>query len=88
MLEIPIPASCNVVEQPFRTYRSGAYQEVKGDKVYVYLDRLAGNFMWQIELLPRYAGDFTLNPVKAELMYFPTKSGNNEVKRVEVVSGQ
>jgi hypothetical protein len=88
MLEIPIPASCTVVEQPFRTYRSGAYQEVKGDKVYVYLDRLAGNFMWQIELLPRYAGDFTINPVKAELMYFPAKSGNNEVKRVEVVSGQ
>ncbi len=84
MLEIPIPASCTVAEQPYRPYRFGAHQEVKGDKVYVYIDRLAGNFTWQIELLPRYAGAFTLNPVKVELMYFPTKSGNNEVKRVVV----
>jgi len=84
MLEIPIPASCTVAEQPYRPYRFGAHHEVKGDKVYVYIDRLAGNFTWQIELLPRYAGAYTLNPVKVELMYFPTKSGNNEVKRVVV----
>jgi hypothetical protein len=84
MLEIPIPASCTVAERPARPYYRGAYQEVKGDKVYVYVDRLAGNFTWQIELLPRYAGAFTLNPVRVELMYFPTKSGNNEVKRVVV----
>ncbi len=85
MLEIPIPAGCTMVDRGYSAYRFGnAYQEVKGDKVYVYVNKIAGKFTWSIPVLPRYAGGFIMNPVKAELMYFPTKSGNDEVKRVTV----
>jgi hypothetical protein len=30
-----------------------------------------GNYYFEIELEPRYAGNYHLNPAKAELMYFP-----------------
>jgi hypothetical protein len=85
MLEVPIPAGCTVIERGYVPSDWGnVYQEVKGDKVYVYVNRITENFMWTIPVLPRYAGEFTMNPIKAELMYFPTKSGNDGIKRITV----
>ncbi|MFV0468417.1 MAG: hypothetical protein ACK5MK_05760 [Dysgonomonas sp.] len=39
-----------------------------------------GQHVFDVELLPRYTGRYTLNPAKAELMYFPTFYGNEEIK--------
>ena len=45
-----------------------------------------GNYTFEIELLPRYTGKYTLNTAKAELMYFPTFNANNETKKVFIKS--
>jgi hypothetical protein len=34
--------------------------------------------------MPRYSGKYTLNPAKAELMYFPMFNANNELKKVTI----
>jgi hypothetical protein len=45
----------------------------------------AGNYSFEIELLPRYTGSYTLNTARIEHMYFPVLSGQNEIQRVKVV---
>ncbi|MFN3403960.1 MAG: alpha-2-macroglobulin family protein [Cytophagaceae bacterium] len=82
MVEIPIPAGCHYGEKikgtGFETYR-----EYKKDKIIVFFERFyPGTEIVKIELLPVYKGKFTLNPSKAESMYFPTIYGNNTIKTV------
>ncbi|MBT6836612.1 MAG: hypothetical protein HOA61_11260, partial [Bacteroidetes bacterium] len=43
-----------------------------------------GKHRFEINLQPRYSGTYTLNPAKAELMYFPTIFGREEMKEVEI----
>ncbi|WP_460880796.1 alpha-2-macroglobulin family protein [Pontibacter rugosus] len=84
MIEVPIPASCSYDAKTGR----GAYEvhrEYFRNKVSIFCDRLpAGEFTYYIKLLPRYTGSYTLNPAKAELMYFPTFYGRNASKQVLV----
>jgi alpha-2-macroglobulin len=84
MLEIPIPAGCSY-DSKNAFYRSSAHMEFFRDHVSLFFENLGpGSYSWDIDLLPRYSGRYTLNPAKAELMYFPTFSSNNEMKRVEI----
>ncbi|WP_128396987.1 alpha-2-macroglobulin family protein [Botryobacter ruber] len=66
----------------------GAYEvhrEYNRHKVAIFCDRLPqGKHTYTVQLLPRYSGTYTLNPAKAELMYFPTFFGRTGVKQVEV----
>lgn len=84
MIEVPIPASCSYESKTGR----GAYEvhrEYYRNKVSVFSDRLPkGKYVYTIKLLPRYNGTYTLNPAKAELMYFPTFYGRNGLKQVFV----
>jgi uncharacterized protein YfaS (alpha-2-macroglobulin family) len=43
-----------------------------------------GVYTFEIELEPRYTGNYQLNPAKAELMYFPVFYGRNEMKKTVV----
>jgi hypothetical protein len=38
-----------------------------------------------INLEPRFTGKYTLNPAKAEMMYFPVFYGREEMKRTSIV---
>jgi len=49
-----------------------------------YQKLLPGTINLSIDLLPRFTGSYTLNPAKAELMYFPIFYGNNELKKVKI----
>jgi len=84
MIEVPIPAGCSYDEKSGR----GAYEvhrEYYRHKVSIFCDQLPkGKYTYTIKLLPRYSGSYTLNPAKAELMYFPTFFGRNEMKQVLV----
>ncbi|PIQ21508.1 MAG: hypothetical protein COW65_08655, partial [Cytophagales bacterium CG18_big_fil_WC_8_21_14_2_50_42_9] len=84
MIEVPIPAGCSYDEKGGR----GAYEvhrEYFRNKVSIFCDQLPkGKYTYTIKLLPRYSGSYTLNPAKAELMYFPTFFGRNEMKKVLV----
>ena len=80
LIEIPVPAGCIIVNKS-----QGGHREYFKNKVVVFAEQLAkGRHTYEIELEPRYSGHYTLNPVRAELMYFPTFFGRNEMRRVQI----
>jgi len=84
MVSIPIPASCSYAKKP-QGFPKEAHREYFKDRVAIFCEKLEpGIYEFPVELMPRYTGRFSLNPAKAELMYFPTFSANNEIKEVLV----
>jgi uncharacterized protein YfaS (alpha-2-macroglobulin family) len=84
MVEVPIPAGCSYEEK-----RGGSSYEVHREyfrhKVSIFCNKLQpGKYQFTVTLLPRYSGSYTVNPAKAELMYFPTFFGRSETRRVKV----
>jgi alpha-2-macroglobulin len=80
MLQVPIPAGCNYAAKK-QNWRMHA--EYFKDKMVLFSEALnKGTHYFDIELEPRYKGTYTLNPAKAELMYFPVFYGRNEIKPV------
>ncbi|MBF8965137.1 carboxypeptidase-like regulatory domain-containing protein [Pontibacter sp. FD36] len=82
LIEVPIPAGCSYDGKKGR----GSYEvhrEYFRNKVAIFADRLPkGKHTYTIQLLPRYNGTFTVNPAKAELMYFPVFYGRTGIKGV------
>jgi len=84
MIEVPIPASCSY-ESKRANFRGEVHREYFRHKTAIFCENLKpGTHRFTIELLPRYAGTFTLNPAKVELMYFPVFQANNSGRKVEV----
>jgi alpha-2-macroglobulin len=83
-IEIPIPAGCTYGEKKQDGWNT--HKEFLKNKTMIFVEKLnAGTYTYIIELEPRYSGKFHLNPAKAELMYFPTFYGRNEIKKIEIV---
>lgn len=83
MLEIPVPAGCVYASKNQDDYN--VHKEFMKNKVVLFLPLLTkGLHHFKVQLEPRYTGRFTLNPVKAELMYFPVFYGRNEMKQVDI----
>jgi TonB-dependent SusC/RagA subfamily outer membrane receptor len=81
-LEIPIPAGCTYGNKPQNWINHAEYLK---DKTVIFIERMAkGEHHFQLELEPRYSGVYHLNPVRAELMYFPTFFGRNEMKQTTI----
>ncbi len=81
-LEIPVPAGCT-----FGNKQKGwnEYREYFRDKVVIFAEQLKkGKYTYTIELEPRYTGQYTMNPAKAELMYFPVFYGRDAIKKVGI----
>lgn len=85
MLEIPIPAGCSYKDKN-QSYRNNEiHREYFEDKVSIFCETLPkGVYEFEVFLLPRYAGNYTLNPAKAELMYFPVFYGKEKIKKVAI----
>jgi alpha-2-macroglobulin len=84
MIEVPIPAGCSY-DTKSSWGRHEAHREYFRQKVAIFSNHLEkGTYTFTIQLLPRYKGMYTLNPAKAELMYFPTFFGREGLKTVEV----
>ena len=82
MVEVPIPGGSSY-ESKSGSFRGSCHTEFYKDHVSVFFNNLRpGNYEFDIELLPRYTGRYTLNPAKAELMYFPLFSSNNALKQI------
>ena len=84
MIEVPIPAGCSYAEKenhsPYEVHR-----EYFKEKTSIFCRQLLpGRYQFTIALLPRFAGSYTLNPARAELMYFPLFYGRNEKQVVSV----
>jgi uncharacterized protein YfaS (alpha-2-macroglobulin family) len=53
--------------------------------VTIFADQLPkGKYSYTVKLLPRFNGTYTVNPAKAELMYFPVFNGRSSFKQIKV----
>lgn len=83
MVEIPIPAGCSYDEKEQSWWGNEVHREYAKNKVSIFCRKLKkGKYTFLIKLMPRYDGSFTLNPAKAEMMYFPVFYGREEIKKV------
>ena len=84
MINVPIPASCSYADKP-NNFPGEAHREYFKQETAIFCEKLAaGTYEFEIELMPRYTGTYTLNPAKVELMYFPTFFANNGKKTLKV----
>ncbi len=84
LLEVPIPAGCSYGDPAPTTYGE-VHREYLKHQAGIFIDRLpVGRHTFRVALQPRYRGSYTLNPARAELIYFPTKFGRTAGKRVVV----
>jgi len=83
MVSVPIPAGCSYLE---KSQQGGvSHIEYFKDRVCIYIEHLKpGIHKYNISLMPRFSGGYTLNPARAELMYFPTFCGQTGLKRVGI----
>jgi len=84
LLEVPIPAGCSYgAESAGNAFE--VHREYLRHQTGIFLDKLpVGVHTFRIALQPRYRGRYTLNPAKAELIYFPTRFGRSASKQVSV----
>ena len=81
-----VSGACSYDNDSQSNWRSiESYREQFRQKTSIYCTQLAkGNYSFDVQLIARYNGSYTLNPTKVELMYFPTFFGRNEIKKVKV----
>ncbi|WP_083925346.1 carboxypeptidase-like regulatory domain-containing protein [Flexithrix dorotheae] len=86
MIEIPIPAGCSYGDKHAgNNYWLEAHREYFRDKVSIFCENLnPGTYSFQVNLETRYPGTYTVNPAKAEQMYFPVFFGREKMKKVEM----
>ena len=85
MIEIPIPAGCSYREKEQPYYSNEVHREYFKNKVSIFCRSLSkGEYVFDVTLLPRYTGRFSLNPARAELMYFPVFYGREGMKEVDI----
>ena len=83
MLNIPIPAGCSYGDK--EKYYGEAHREYFKNETTIFCEKLLkGDHRFEVKLIPRYTGKYTLNPSKIELMYFPVFNANNVVKKVVI----
>ncbi|MFK8008848.1 MAG: alpha-2-macroglobulin family protein [Saprospiraceae bacterium] len=85
MVEIPIPAGCSYREKPNNYRNQESHREYFKDRVAIFFESMPiGNYTFTIPLEPRFSGVYTLNPTKAEQMYFPIFYGRNEMGKMTI----
>jgi len=85
MVEIPIPAGCSYKDKNQSYMNNEVHREYFKNKVSIFCSSLSkGKHEFTISLLPRYTGAYTLNPAKAEMMYFPIFNGREALKKVNI----
>jgi hypothetical protein len=84
LLEVPIPAGCSY-STPAQANYLETHREYLKHQAGIFIDHLpVGRHTFRVALQPRYRGSYTLNPARAEMVYFPTKFGHTASKRVVV----
>ncbi|EMR03934.1 hypothetical protein ADICEAN_00901 [Cesiribacter andamanensis AMV16] len=83
MVEIPIPAGCTYEDK--NRHWTEMHREYYRDRVVIFCRRLPeGEHQFTLNLQPRFAGTYTLNPAQVSLMYFPTFFGRSGMRQVEI----
>ncbi len=85
LIEVPIPAGCSFADRAEDKGPYAVHREYRRDRVAIFCDRLpAGTHTYRVALAPRFAGKYTLNPVRAEMQYLPVSNGNGALQQVEI----
>ena len=85
MINLPIPAGCSYESKEQSRLNNEVHREYFKDRVSIFCRKLKqGNYIFSINLMPRYGGKYNLNPAKAEMMYFPVFYGREGMKQVNV----
>jgi uncharacterized protein YfaS (alpha-2-macroglobulin family) len=85
MVEIPIPAGCSYESKDQQWGNNEVHREFFKEKVSIFCRKLKqGTYTFTVNLMPRYSGKYTLNPAKAEQMYFPVFYGREGMKKVNI----
>ncbi len=87
MVEVPIPAGCSYGNKNSWSSRTRyeVHREYFRHQTAVFFEQLpVGTYTFRINLAPRFSGTYTLNPAKAEQMYFPVFYGRNYIQKVSV----
>lgn len=85
MIEIPIPAGCSYENKMQAFWGVETHREYFKHKTSIFCTKLKqGKYTFNIELMPRYSGNYILNPAKAEMMYFPVFYGREGMKKVMI----
>ena len=88
MVEIPIPAGCSYADRHIN-WGLEDHREYRRKKVVIYCSALpAGEHTFRVALEARLNGKFTINPARAEQMYFPVFYGRNGMRKVSVVGSR
>jgi TonB-dependent SusC/RagA subfamily outer membrane receptor len=84
MINIPIPGGCSYADKR-NNLRFESHREYFKNETTIFCENLPkGDYVFDIMLLPKYTGIYTLNPAKVELMYFPTFNANDDIKKVRI----
>ena len=84
MINIPVPGGCSYADKK-NNLRNESHREYFKNETTIFCDYLPkGEYTFEIELISRYSGTYTINPAKIELMYFPTFNANNEIKTIKI----
>ncbi|WP_184550399.1 carboxypeptidase-like regulatory domain-containing protein [Mucilaginibacter sp. FT3.2] len=85
MIEIPIPAGCSYQTKEQSWSNNEVHREYFKEKVSIFCRKLKeGKYTFTVNLIPRYDGNYHLNPAKAEMMYFPVFYGREAMKSVVI----
>ncbi len=85
MINIPVPGGCSYANKKNR-FSNESHREYFKNETTIFCSHLyRGEYTFEIALIPRYSGTYTLNPAKIELMYFPTFNANNKIKKVTII---
>jgi uncharacterized protein YfaS (alpha-2-macroglobulin family) len=83
MVEIPIPAGCSYENKNSSWQQNEIHREYFKNKVSIFSNHLdKGIHTFTVSLMPRYTGNYHINPAKAEMMYFPVFYGREGMKAV------
>jgi uncharacterized protein YfaS (alpha-2-macroglobulin family) len=85
MVEVPIPAGCSYDSKTRSYWGPETHREYFKEKTAIFCTKLKqGKYTFDISLMPRYNGNYVLNPAKAEMMYFPVFFGREAIKQVPI----
>lgn len=84
LLEVPIPAGCSYGDNKPGNFFE-VHREYLRHQTGIFIDVLpVGRHTFRIALQPRFRGRYTLNPARAELIYFPTRFGRSASQQAVV----
>ncbi len=83
MIEVPIPGACSYADKTQSNNRIETHREYFKDRTVIFCENMkSGKYTFEIQLLPRFTGKYTINPAQVSLMYVPVVNANTDMKRV------